>query len=173
MNLKNYIREIPDWPQKGINFKDITTLLQNPRLLKYVINKMIKPFLNQKIDKVVAIDARGFLLAAPLALKTKAGLCLVRKRGKLPFQTIEQEFKKEYGKDILAIHTDAIERGEKVLIVDDLLATGGTVIAAANLVEKLGGKIAGMSFIIDLPFLGGSKKLDKYKLNFLVTYDKE
>lgn len=173
MNLKSYIREIPDWPQKGINFKDITTLLQNHRLLKYIINEMTKPFLDKKIDKVVAIDARGFLLAAPIAYKIGAGVCLVRKRGKLPFHTIEESYMKEYGEDILAIHADAINKGERIIIIDDLLATGGTAIATTRLVEKLGGKIIGMSFIIDLPFLGGSKKLNKYKLNFLVTYDKE
>lgn len=173
MNLKSYIREIPDWPQKGINFKDITTLLQNHRLLKYIINEMTKPFLDKKIDKVVAIDARGFLLAAPIAYKIGAGVCLVRKRGKLPFHTIEESYMKEYGEDILAIHADAINKGERIIIIDDLLATGGTAIAATRLVEKLGGKIIAMSFIIDLPFLGGSKKLNKYKLNFLVTYDKE
>lgn len=173
MNLKKYIREVPNWPQKGINFKDITTLLQNPDLFRLTINEMAKPFTNKKIDKVVAIDARGFLLAAPVAYKIKAGLCLVRKKGKLPFKTIEEYYEKEYGKDILAIHSDAIKRGEKVLIIDDLLATGGTAIATVRLVEKLGGKIIGMSFIIDLPFLGGSTELKKYKLNFLVTYDKE
>lgn len=173
MNLKTFIREIPDWPQEGINFKDITTLLQDPKLFRYIIDEMVKPFKNKKIDKVVAIDARGFLLATPIAYKMGAGVGLVRKKGKLPFDTIEESYEKEYGKDTLAIHSDAIKKGEKVLIVDDLLATGGTAIASAKLVEKLGGTIVGISFIIDLSFLGGSKKLKKYRLNFLVTYEKE
>ncbi|MDO8573967.1 MAG: adenine phosphoribosyltransferase [Candidatus Daviesbacteria bacterium] len=173
MNLKFYIREIPNWPKQGVNFKDITTLLQNPRLFKYIVGKMAKSFKDQKIDKVAAIDARGFLLAAPIAYKIGAGVCLIRKKGKLPYQTIEERFEKEYGEDILAIHKDTIKKGERILIVDDLLATGGTAAAATRLVEKLGGEIIAMSFLIDLPFLGGSKKLSKYKLEFLVTYDKE
>lgn len=126
-----------------------------------------------KIDKIVAIDARGFLLASPIAYKINCGLSLVRKKGKLPYTTIEKNYQKEYGPDTLTMHRDTIKPGEKVLIVDDLLATGGTVAAAASMVEELGGKIVGMTFIIDLPFLGGSKKLQKYKLNWLVAYESE
>lgn len=173
IDIKSYIREVPNWPIRGVNFKDITTLLQDPKLLKYVIDQMAQPFINQGIDKIVAIDARGFLLATPIAYKIGSGVCLVRKKGKLPAKTIEEGYQKEYGPDILTIHEDTIKRGEKVLIVDDLLATGGTVKAAASLVEKLGGEIAGISFIIDLPFLGGSKKLSKYKLHSLVSYENE
>jgi len=173
MNIRTHIREIPDWPIKGVNFKDITTLLQDPKIFKYVIDKMVEPFLNEKIDKVVAIDARGFLLATPIAYKIGCGVCLVRKKGKLPFKTIEESYLKEYGPDILAMHQDTITKGERILIVDDVLATGGTAETAVKLVEKLGGKVVGICFIIDLPFLGGSKKLKKYKLNSLVSYDKE
>ncbi len=173
INLKKYIREIPDWPVKGVNFKDITTLLQNPKVFRYTVDQMCKPFLNRKIDKIVAIDARGFLLASPMAYKMKCGVVLVRKKGKLPYKTIEKEYQKEYGVDVLAMHQDAIKKGDKVLIVDDLLATGGTIAAAVEMVEKLGGKIVGMSFIIDLPFLGGSKKLKNYKLEYLIKYDSE
>jgi adenine phosphoribosyltransferase len=173
MNLKKYIREVPNWPVLGVNFKDITTILQNPEVFKYVIDKMTEPFLGKQIDKIVAIDARGFLLATPIAYNLNCGVCLVRKKGKLPYTTIEKSYQKEYGPDVLTMHEDTIKRGEKVLIVDDLLATGGTVEAAVSMVEELGGEIIGMTFIIDLPFLGGSKKLGKYKLNCLVSYDSE
>jgi len=173
IDLKKYIREIPDWPVKGVNFKDITTLLQKPKVFRYTVDQMCKPFLNQKIDKIVAIDARGFLLAAPMAYKMKCGVVLVRKKGKLPYKTIERKYQKEYGVDILTMHQDSINKNDKVLIVDDLLATGGTIAASAEMVEKLGGKIVGMSFIIDLPFLGGSEKLKNYKLKYLIKYDSE
>lgn len=173
IDLKKYIREIPDWPVKGVNFKDITTLLQNPKVFKYTVDQMCRPFLSQKIDKIVAIDARGFLLAAPMAYKMNCGVVLVRKKGKLPYKIIEKQYQKEYGVDILTMHKDAINKGEKVLIVDDLLATGGTIMATIEMVESLGGKIVGMSFIIDLPFLGGSRKLKKYKIEYLIKYDSE
>jgi len=173
MNLKQYIREVPDWPIKGVNFKDITTLLENKKTLRYVIDKLTEPFLKEKIDKIVAIDARGFLLATPMAYKLKTGVCLVRKKGKLPYKTTKVSYEKEYGLDTLTMHKDTIKAGERVLIVDDLLATGGTMQATIKLVEKLGGKITGIAFIIDLPFLGGSKKFKKYKLHYLVSYESE
>lgn len=173
MNLKTKIREIPNWPIKGVNFKDITTLLQDGKVFKYVINEMLKPYKAAKINKIVAIDARGFLLATPIAYKLGVGVCLVRKKGKLPYKIIEEKYEKEYGPDILTMHEDTIKKGDKVLIVDDLLATGGTMEATIKLVEKLGGEIVGISLIIDLPFLGGSKKLSKYKLHWLVHYDSE
>jgi adenine phosphoribosyltransferase len=173
MDLKSKIREIPDWPVKGVNFKDITTLLQDGPTFKYVIDELYKPFLKEKIDKVVAIDARGFLLASPIAYKIGQGVCLVRKKGKLPFKTIEESYQKEYGPDILTIHKDTIKPHDRVLIDDDLLATGGTMLATVKLVEKLKGEIVGISCIVDLPFLGGSQLLKKYKQNFLVTYEKE
>jgi adenine phosphoribosyltransferase len=173
MDIKKYIREIPDWPIKNVNFKDITTLLQDPKLFKYIINQMTKPFFKKKVDKVVAVDARGFILAGPIAYRLGSGVCLVRKKGKLPFKAIREKYRKEYGFDVLTIHKDTIKKGEKVLIVDDLLATGGTMTATTRLVERLGGKIIGITFIIDLPFLGGSKKLAKYPLYFLTSYDQE
>lgn len=173
MDLKSKIREVPDWPIKGVSFKDITTLLQDGKTFQYVINKLTEPFSKEKIDKVIAIDARGFLLATPIAYKIGCGVSLVRKKGKLPYKTIEEKYDKEYGPDILSIHKDTIKSGERVLIVDDLLATGGTIEATVKLIERLGGKIIGICFIIDLPFLGGSKKLNKYKLNWLVSYDSE
>jgi adenine phosphoribosyltransferase len=173
MNLKSKIREVPNWPIKGVNFKDITTLLQNKKTFRYVVDELARPFKKIKIDKIVAIDARGFLLAAPVAYKLGLGVVLVRKKGKLPYKTIQATYQKEYGPDTLAMHRDAIKPGEKVLIIDDLLATGGTMLAATKLIEKLKGKIIGISFIIDLPFLDGSKKLKKYNLHYLVSYDKE
>lgn len=173
MNIKSFIREVPDWPIKGVNFKDITTLLQDYKLFKYVVEEMIEPFKKIKIDKVVAIDARGFLLATPIAYKIGCGVSLVRKEGKLPYKTIKENYQKEYGLDVLTMHEDTIRKREKVLVVDDILATGGTVEATIKLIERLGGKVVGASFIVDLPFLGGSKKLKKYKLNCLVSYDEE
>ncbi len=173
MDLKNKIREIKDWPIKGVSFKDITTLLQDGKIFKYVIDEMTSPYKAVKIDKVVAIDARGFLLAAPIAYKLGCGVCLVRKEGKLPYKTIKETYQKEYGLDTITMHKDTIGSGERILMVDDLIATGGTMRAAIRLVEKLGGKIIGISFIIDLPFLGGSKKFSKYKLHWLVNYDSE
>jgi len=173
MNLKSKIREVPNWPIKGVNFKDITTLLQDKKVFKYVVDEMAKPFKDKKIDKVVAIDARGFLLATPIAYKIGAGVSLVRKKGKLPYKTIQATYQKEYGPDTVTMHNDTIKPGEKVLIVDDLLATGGTLEASIKLVEKLKGKIIGISFIVDLPFLKGSEKLKKYNLHYLVSYEKE
>jgi len=173
MDLKSKIREVPDWPIKGVSFKDITTLFEDKKVFKYMVDEMTKPYLKKKVDKIVAIDARGFLLATPMAYKMKTGVCLVRKSGKLPYKTIEQTYQKEYGPDTLTMHKDTIKPGERVLLVDDLLATGGTMMATVKMVEKLGGKIVGIAFIIDLPFLGGSKKLKKYKLHYLVDYDSE
>ena len=173
MDLKSKIREVPDWPIKGVNFKDITTILEDPEAFRYLIDEMAGQFAGEKIDKVVAIDARGFLLATPIAYKIGAGVCLIRKKGKLPYKTIEASYEKEYGPDTLIMHEDTIKKGERVLIVDDLLATGGTLEAAVKLVEKLGGEIVGINLVIDLPFLGGSKKLEKYNLKWLVSYDKE
>jgi len=173
MDLKNKIREVPDWPIEGVNFKDITTLLEDGTTFKYVIDEMAKPFLSQKIDKVVVLDARGFILGTPIAYNFGVGVCLVRKKGKLPYKTVEATYEKEYGTDTMAMHEDTIKPGERVLIVDDLLATGGTMGAAVELVEKLGGIIIGISVIVDLPFLGGSRKFEKYNLKRLVLYENE
>ena len=173
MDIKRNIREVPHWPIKGVNFKDITTLLQDQKTFRYVIDEMARPFQNKKIDKIVAIDARGFILAAPIAYKLKTGVSLVRKKGKLPHKTISTTYMKEYGPDTLTMHRDTIKPGEKVLIVDDLLATGGTLGATIKMIEKLKGKIIGISLIIDLPFLGGSQKFKKYNLHYLVSYDQE
>ncbi|KKR54650.1 MAG: Adenine phosphoribosyltransferase [Parcubacteria group bacterium GW2011_GWA2_40_23] len=170
LNFKEHIREIPDWPQKGVNFKDITPLLQNADVFKALIDELVKPYEAMEIDKIVVIDARGFLLGTAMAYKLGCGISLVRKKGRLPYKTIEESYQKEYGPDILTMHEDAVLPGEKVLIVDDLLATGGTMQATVNMVEKLGGEIVGISVIVDLPFLGGSKKFPKYTFKSLITY---
>jgi adenine phosphoribosyltransferase len=173
MNLKEKIREVQDWPIAGVNFKDITTLLEDPEIFKYVVDEMTKPYLNQQIDKIVVIDARGFLFGTVMAYKLGCGVSLVRKKGKLPYKTIEASYQKEYGPDTLIMHEDTIKKGEKVAIVDDLLATGGTMETTVKMVEQLGGNILGISVVVDLPFLGGNKKVENYNIHYLVSYDRE
>lgn len=173
MDLKKYIREIPDWPKQGVNFKDITTLLEDKEVFKYVIDKLCEPYLGRQIDKVVGIDARGFLLASGVAYKLEAGISVVRKKGKLPYNTKSRDYTLEYASETVEMHEDTIKAGEKVVVIDDLTATGGTLLAVCEMVEEMGGEIMGVSYIIDLPFLGGSKKLSNYKLNYLVSYESE
>jgi len=170
INFKEHIREIPNWPKEGVNFKDITPLLQDANVFKALIDALVKPYETIKLDKIVVIDARGFLLGTAMAYKLGCGVSLVRKKGKLPYKTIEESYQKEYGPDILTMHEDAVLPGEKVLIVDDLLATGGTMQATVNMVEKLGGEIIGISVVVDLPFLGGSEKFKKYNTSSLIKY---
>lgn len=171
MDLKSKIREVADWPVSGVNFKDITTALEDKDTFKAMIDALVEPYKNQAIDKIVVIDARGFLLGTPMAYKLGCGVSLVRKKGKLPYKTIEQIYEKEYGPDTLTMHADTIKPGEKVVIVDDLLATGGTMLATIKMVEQLGAKIIGISCVVDLPFLGGRKQLKNYPYQCLVTYD--
>ena len=161
MSIKSKIRTIENYPIDGVMFRDITTLLQDPEGLRESIDQLVNRYKDLKIDKIVAIEARGFILGAPLAYLLNIGLILIRKPGKLPSETINQEYKLEYGSDKVEIHTDAIKKGEKVLIVDDLIATGGTAEAAVRLIQKVQGEIVECCFIIDLPDLGGSKKLEK------------
>ena len=161
MSIKSKIRTIENYPIDGVMFRDITTLLQDPEGLRESSDQLVRRYKDLKIDKIVAIEARGFILGAPLAYLLNIGLVLIRKPGKLPSQTINQEYKLEYGSDMVEIHTDAIKKGEKVLIVDDLIATGGTAEAAVRLVQKVQGEIVECCFIIDLPDLGGSEKLEK------------
>lgn len=170
MNLKKYIREIPNWPKKGVGFKDITPLLEDKKAFTHVVDELADYFLDKKIDKVVGIDARGFLLAAPIAYKLNAGLSIVRKKGKLPHKTISQKYALEYAENIIEMHKDTIKKGERIYIVDDVLATGGTIEATCQIVEKLGGKIVGVGFLINLKFLKGEEKLKKYKIYSLVNY---
>ena len=173
MDLKSLIREVPDFPKQGINFKDITTLLKDGKALKTVIDIFAERFENTKPDLVVGAESRGFLFGAPLAYKLGAGFVLVRKPGKLPAPVTKVTYDLEYGKDSLEIHLDAIQPGQKVLIVDDLLATGGTVSATAELVKKLGGEIVGCAFLIELDFLRGRDKLSGYDVFSLLHYEAE
>jgi adenine phosphoribosyltransferase len=161
MTIKSLIRTVPHYPRHGVQFRDITTLLKDPLGLKVTVDELFSRYQNQKIDKVVGVESRGFLIGTPLAYKLGVGFVPVRKQGKLPAETVGHDYELEYGSDRVEIHTDAIERGERILLVDDLLATGGTAIAAAALIEKLGGKIVECAFIIDLISLGGRDRLVK------------
>lgn len=159
MSLRSYIRTIPDYPKKGVQFRDITTLVSNKTGFQEAINQFAAHYSNAKIDKIAAIEARGFLIGAPLAYAIGCGFVLIRKKNKLPGKTIGQDYQLEYGSDRIEIHEDAILPGENILLVDDLLATGGTAIAAIQLIERAGGIIYDTAFLVDLPDLGGSKKL--------------
>jgi adenine phosphoribosyltransferase len=172
-DLKKYIRSIRDFPIKGIMFRDITTLLKDPIAVKETLNQLLSFVKDQKIDKVVGIESRGFIFGAMLANELKAGFVPVRKPGKLPAEKESQTYQLEYGLDKIEVHKDAINKGDKVLIHDDLLATGGTAEAACKLVEKLGGKVIQISFIIELAFLNGREKLRNYNVNSLITYEDE
>ncbi len=168
-DIKQAIRNVPDFPKPGIQFKDITPMLADARLLAGCIDLMTAKFKPGDVDAVMGIDARGFIFAAAAALKLEAGFVPVRKKGKLPYQTHEQAYDLEYGQATVAVHTDALKPGARVLLIDDLLATGGTA-AAAALVSKLGGKILEISFLIELEFLKGREKLKGYPVRSLVTY---
>lgn len=157
MSLKEKIRTIPDFPKKGILFRDITTLLKDPEGFKEAVDLITDHCRNLNIDLVAGIEARGFILGGAIAYNLKKGFVPVRKPGKLPFNSINYEYELEYGKDSLEVHTDAVKKGDRVLLIDDLLATGGTALAAAKLIEKLGGEVVKMAFVIDLPDLGGEK----------------
>jgi adenine phosphoribosyltransferase len=158
-DLKGLIRTIPDYPKKGIMFRDVTTLLGNARGFKAAIEQMAAPYAGSRIEAVAGIEARGFILGGAIADRLGCGFVPLRKKGKLPWKTIGQEYILEYGVDIIEMHEDAVRRGERILIVDDLIATGGTVEAAVKLVKRSGGEIVGATFIIDLPELGGMRKL--------------
>jgi adenine phosphoribosyltransferase len=160
-NLKRLIRTIPDYPKAGIMFRDVTTLLGDAQGLKAAIAGMAEPYRAQPVDAVAGIEARGFILGGAIADRLGCGFIPIRKKGKLPWKTIGQEYTLEYGVDSIEIHEDAIERGQRILIVDDLIATGGTAEAAAKLVKRTGGEIVGATFVIDLPELGGAKKLEQ------------
>ena len=160
MSIKSKIRTIENYPIEGVMFRDITTLLKDSEGLRDTINKLVDRYKNLNIDKIVAIESRGFIIGAPLAYLLNVGLVLIRKPGKLPAETIDQDYKLEYGTDRIEVHVDAIEKGEKVLIVDDLIATGGTAEAAVKLVQKVKGDIVECCFMIDLPDIGGRARLE-------------
>jgi adenine phosphoribosyltransferase len=168
--IERAIRNVPDFPKPGIQFKDITPVLADARLFSGAIELLTARFQPGSVDAVVGIDARGFIFAAAAAVRLNAGFIPVRKKGKLPFQTIEQDYALEYGSATVAIHTDALKHGSRVLLVDDLLATGGTAAAAAALVNKLGGNILEIGFLIELKFLHGREKLPGLPIRSLVVY---
>lgn len=173
MNLKDTIRDVPDFPKKGIIFKDITTLLKNPEAFSFAVEELYNLAKNKKITKVAGIESRGFILGGLLAHKLNTGFVPIRKPGKLPSEKLSESYSLEYGTDSVEIHKDAIVPGDIVLLHDDLLATGGTMKAACNLVEKLGGKVVQISFLIELSFLNGRDKLKEYEVHSLIQYDSE
>lgn len=168
--LEKSIRNIPDFPKPGILFRDITTLMQDKAAFKKAVDLLAKKYKSKKIDKVAGVEARGFIFGAAVAHKIGAGFVPVRKKGKLPFKTISTTYELEYGTDTLEIHKDAINPGEKVLIIDDLLATGGTIKAVIGLVKQLGGKISGIGFVIELVDLKGKDKFKEYPIYSLVKF---
>ncbi|TXJ59456.1 adenine phosphoribosyltransferase [Brachyspira aalborgi] len=170
MELKDYIRSIQDYPKEGILFRDITTLLKDKDAFKLAIDKMAEQVKDKKVDLIVGAESRGFLIGSALAYKMNCGFIPVRKRGKLPYKTISEEYALEYGTDTLYMHEDAIKKGDNVLVVDDLIATGGTALAMIKMVEKLGGNVIGSSFLIELEELNGRKEIEKYPINILIKY---
>jgi adenine phosphoribosyltransferase len=169
-DLKTYIREVPDFPKPGILFYDITTLLKDPLALRMTVDRFVWLFTQKRIDKVIGIESRGFMFGPSVAYDLNAGFVPVRKPGKLPAKTVRQSYDLEYGSDAIEMHADAVEPGERVLIVDDLIATGGTAHAAARLVESAGGTVAGFGFIVELTFLPGRQKLQGYEVESLIRY---
>ena len=175
MDLKSIIRDIPDYPKKGIVFKDITTLLKDSAAFQEVINIFYEKLKDQKIDKIIGIESRGFIFGAPLAYKLNIGFVPIRKKGKLPGETFIAKYDLEYGSDQIEIHIDSLKKGEKVVLIDDLIATGGTVLAAIELITKMQAEIVENLFLIDLPFLGGSQKIVKLgqKVFSICEYENE
>ncbi|MBK9160636.1 MAG: adenine phosphoribosyltransferase [Nitrosomonadales bacterium] len=161
MPIKSRIRTVPHYPKQGIQFRDITTLLKDPIGFKVTIDELVRRYKDQKIDKIAGIESRGFILGAPLAFALGKGFVPIRKKGKLPAETIGHDYELEYGTDRIEIHTDAVSKGERILLVDDLIATGGTAEAACKLIEKMGGQIVECCFVIDLPDIGGRTRLEK------------
>ena len=158
--VQDYIRTIPDFPHEGILFRDVTTLFRDPRGFRLAVDQLLAPFVGQRIDLVAGLEARGFILGGAVAHQLSKGFVPIRKKGKLPGRTIEQDYLLEYGSATVEMHDDAVEAGHKVLLVDDLLATGGTAEAGIRLIERLGGEVIGCAFVVDLPDLGGRKKLE-------------
>lgn len=169
-DLKKFIRDIPDFPKKGIIFKDITPLIGDQKAFKKVIDTLARKYKGQKIDKILCVESRGFIFASALAYKLGIGIIPVRKPGKLPYQTIKETYDLEYGKDTLEMHIDASKKGARILILDDLLATGGTVKACTELVKKIGAKVIGIGFAIELEFLHGRDKLKNYDVFSVIKF---
>jgi len=171
--LKDLVRTIPDFPKPGIQFRDITTLIQDPWGFKQAIDRFVEHYRYTPIDVVVAIESRGFIIGGALAHHLNPGVAIVRKKGKLPYKTVKLEYALEYGTDCIEMHVDAIRPGQRCLVVDDLLATGGTCQASCQLIERMGGKIVGCAFIIELPELRGRERLAQYDLHSLIEFDGE
>lgn len=170
INLQEHIRSIPDWPKKGILFRDITPLLANPAAFAAAVDALCDGFTDTAVEYVAAVEARGFIFGAAVAKKLGVGFVPIRKKGKLPFKTESITYDLEYGTDTLEVHSDAVRPNAKVLMVDDLLATGGTMAAACKLIEKIGGQVAGIAFLIELGELAGREKLGGYKINTVILY---
>jgi adenine phosphoribosyltransferase len=173
--LKSKIRAIPDFPKKGIVFRDITTLLNDAEGFRMAIDALVRRYAGMDIDYIAGIEARGFLLGGALAYELRKGLVPVRKKGKLPYETVSHEYELEYGTDSIEVHIDAVKKGDRVLIIDDLLATGGTSLACAQLIEKIGGVVVELAFIVDLPDVGGRQKIERsgYSMFALVQFEGE
>jgi len=171
--VKRSIRNVPDWPKKGVVFRDLTTMWKDPKMLKATTDALYRRYRRSRIDSVLGIEARGFIVGAPLAMKLGVGFVAARKPGKLPWKTVSKEYDLEYTSAGLEVHRDAIKKGERVLIVDDLMATAGTALAAINLVEALGGKVVGLAFVVELSFLKGRDKLRGYRVFSLGQYASE
>jgi adenine phosphoribosyltransferase len=171
MNLKDKVRSIPNWPIEGVIFRDITTVLQDPEAFRHSIDLFYERYKDMQIDKIVGIDARGFIFGAVLAYKLNLSFIPVRKKGKLPYKTISAEYDLEYGKDTVEMHEDAVQKGDRVLVVDDLIATGGTVAAAVELVTKLGGTIVECAFLVELPDLKGREKIPGIPIFSLTEFE--
>ncbi len=171
MDYKSYITVIEDYPKKGVKFKDITTLMQNGEIYKRAIDDLVQYAKKKQVDLIVGPEARGFIFGCPVAYALGVGFAPVRKEGKLPREVVKTEYGLEYGKDVLTLHKDAIKPGQKVLVTDDLLATGGTIEATVKLVEQLGGIVVGIAFLIELAYLKGRSKLDGYDIYALTTYE--
>ncbi|MFK7821118.1 MAG: adenine phosphoribosyltransferase [Planctomycetaceae bacterium] len=173
MDLKDYIRDVPDFPKPGIMFRDITPLLASPKAFGYVIDQFAERYQDAKVDKILAAEARGFIFAAPLALRLGASFVPVRKPGKLPFEKLKFEYDLEYGSDALEMHVDAVGEGDRVLLIDDLLATGGTMQACMKMAEGTGATVVGCGFLIELTFIPGREKLAPHEVCTLISYDSE
>lgn len=172
-HLKKHIRTIPDFPKKGIQFRDVTTLMKNPEAFGEVIRALTERYKGKDVDLVAGIESRGFIFGAPVAAALGRGFVPVRKRGKLPAETVSRAYSLEYGENVVEIHKDAVTRGARVVIIDDLLATGGTMLAACNLVEALGGRVAECAVVVDLPDLKGREKIKDYEYFHLIDFEGE
>lgn len=170
LDLTQFIRDIPDFPQPGILFRDITPLLADKNALDYAITALAEPFRNERIDLVAAVEARGFIFGSAVAQALGAGFVPIRKKGKLPWQTAAVSYDLEYGQDTIEVHQDAVHRGTRVLMIDDLLATGGTMVAACELIEKLHAEIAGLTFLVELTTLAGREKLKTHRIHSIIQY---